>query len=183
MIGKYDGFNNIFVQQLTELKQDLQAKLPGKKKELEALAVAGELEKERLKLQAEQRQKEEDERALLEAQELRKKSEIEAKLEQEAALTEALFTSEAEATVQQEAPETRRAKKIRVIKNAGYAQIFAFWWESDGKNLDGDKIENTKISQMIAYAEKQCNKNGTIIESHHVVYDTDYTAINRKTKA
>lgn len=183
LTGKYDGFNKLFKDQLVELKQDLQAKLPGKKKELEALAVAGELEKERIRIQAEQRQKEEQEKMVLEAEELRKKAEMEAKLKQEASITEALFAIEAEATIQQDAPETRRAKKIRVIKNAGYAQIFAFWWESEGKSLDGDKIENTKISQMIAYAEKQCNKNGTIIESHHVVYDTDYTAVNRKIKA
>jgi len=57
-----------------------------------------------------------------------------------------------------------------------------FWWEKEGVKLPLDKIENTKISQMVAFCEKYAHKQSEKIESEYVKYEEDYTAINRKAK-
>ncbi|MBK7883038.1 MAG: hypothetical protein IPJ81_03900 [Chitinophagaceae bacterium] len=62
------------------------------------------------------------------------------------------------------------------------SEIFAMWFEKEGKNLPIDKIGNTKLDQMKAWAEKHAFKTGTKIESKFIKYEESFKAVNRKAK-
>lgn len=90
----------------------------------------------------------------------------------------------ANATVTENAPETRTSVNIRVVDYPGYALIFQAWFLSDEPkkmwDKDPEKLENMTLGRMKAFAEKQAP--GTKIESELLVYDENYTAVNRKEK-
>lgn len=168
-------------------RQEEIAKAAGKKKARleEEARLAKIAEEERLakqKAEREQREKEEAQRIQDEAAEAQRKAEEEARLKREAELTQTLFDKEVAIQNTTPAPETRTGYKITVTHQAGFAQIFMFWWEKEGVKLPLDKIENTKISQMVAFCEKYAHKNSEKIESQYVKYEDVYTAINRKAK-
>ena len=79
-------------------------------------------------------------------------------------------------------PESRQGYEITVLHPVGYTQIFAAWFEKEGKNLPIDKIGNTKLDQMKAFCEKAAQKDGYFIESKFVKYDQSFKAINKKAK-
>ena len=81
--GKYEGFKEKYINELSVSLQDIIDKLPGKKKELDEIAKAKGKEAERLKAEAELRAKvEADNRAKAEI-EAREKAEMEAAFEQQ----------------------------------------------------------------------------------------------------
>jgi hypothetical protein len=142
-------------------------------------------EEERLakqKAEQEQREKAEAERIKAETAEAQRQAELKAQMDKEAELTQSLFDKEIAIQGSVSAPETRTGYKIVITHQAGFAQIFMFWWENEGVKLPLDKIENTKISQMVSYCEKYAHKYNSKIESQYVKYEDDYTAINRKAK-
>lgn len=97
--------------------------------------------------------------------------------------TMALFEKDAASVADAPAPETRTGYDIIVTHQVGYGQIFQFWFEREGKNLPLDKMGNTKLDQMKAFAEKLAMKTGEKIESKYLTYQDSYKAINRKAKA
>ncbi len=96
--------------------------------------------------------------------------------------TMVMFETEAAIAENKPAPETREGYEIKILHPVGYTQIFALWFEQEGKNLPVDKIGNTKLDQMKAWAEKKAQKEGTKIESKFLSYEPTYRAINRSAK-
>ena len=80
------------------------------------------------------------------------------------------------------APETRTGVEIIVTHQAGYVELFTLWFKSEGVKLAIDKIGNTKLDQIKAWAEKLAMKTGEKIESKYLTYQGTYKAVNRKAK-
>jgi len=169
------------------IRQEEIAKADGeKKKRLEEEARLAKIaEAERMakqKVEQELREQEEAKRIQAEAAEAQRQAELKAQMDKEAELTQNLFDKEIAIQGSASTPETRTGYKIIITHQAGFAQVFMFWWENEGIKLPLDKIENTKISQMVSYCEKYAYKYGTKIESQYLKYEDDYTAINRRAK-
>ena len=94
--------------------------------------------------------------------------------------TMAMF--EKEATLAETVPqiESKVSLEIEILHPAAYVQVFQLWFENEGKNLPIDKIGNTKISQMVAWAEKFATKGGDKIVSKFLNYKDSFKAVNRK---
>jgi hypothetical protein len=147
-------------------------------------ARLAKIKEEQEQAAAEQKRREEEEQARLarEAEEARKKAELEAEVKKQGEQTMVLFEQEAAIAGTAPAPETRKGYDIVVTHPVGYTQIFALWFENEGKNQPIDKIGNTKLDQMKAWAEKYALKTGTKIESKFLYYEESIKAVNRKAK-
>jgi|GEM_PF-1957429 len=143
-----------------------------------------ELKKQQAAADAERKRREEEESARMaaEAEEARKKAEQEAEIKKQGDQTMVMFEQEAAIADTTPKPETREGYEITVLHPVGFTQIFALWFENEGKNLPVDKIGNTKLDQMKSWAEKQVHKNGTRIDSKFIKYEATYKAINKKAK-
>ena len=71
---------------------------------------------------------------------------------------------------------------IKVLHVVGFTQIFALWFEHEGKNLPIEKVGNTKLDQMLRWAEKKHMKDGTKIESKFLDYCEDVSAKTTRAK-
>lgn len=209
--GKYEGFADRYVSEMLAHKQDIVDKLSSKHNELQeqrrleieaadaarAAAAAQSkaeqeaAEKRQAELKAQQdaaaaekirREEEEAVRIAKEAADAQRLAEQEADIKKQGEQTMVMFEQEAAIAESTPAPEVRQGFEIVVLHPVGYTQIFALWFENEGKNLPVDKIGNTKLDQMKAWAEKHAHKTGTKIESKFIRYDETIKAINRKTK-
>ena len=176
------------------------------KERLEAIAKANEAEKKKLQAAAEQARKEEAERQAElkkqqdaaaeeknrreqeeqkrmadEAAEAKRKADLDADVKKQGEQTMAMFEKEAAIAETADAPETKVGYEITVLHPVGFTQIFAIWFEKVGKDLPVDKIGNTKLDQMKAWAEKEALK-GTKIDSKFIQYNDTFKAVNRKAK-
>jgi hypothetical protein len=130
----------------------------------------------------EQRKREQGEtdRLAREAEEARLLSEQNVDMKAQGDKTMALFNQEAAIAEAPDAPEARQGYDIEILHPAAYVQIFQLWFENEGKNQPVDKIGNTKLDQMKAWAEKHAHKNDVKIESKFLKYEPSYKAVNRK---
>lgn len=96
------------------------------------------------------------------------------------AQTMVMFEQEATLAETTPAPDTRQGFDLVVLHPVGFTQIFAVWFEKIGKDLPIDKIGNTKLDQMKAWAEKEAHKNGFKIESKFLKYEPTFKAVNKK---
>ena len=161
------------------------------KKKLEAEAEAARIENEKrnaeLKAQqekaaAEQKEREDAENARLqnEAEEAKKKAEQEADIIKQGDQTMVMFEQEAAIAESTPTSEARQGYEIEVLHPVGYTQIFQLWFQEVGKDLPVDKIGNTKLDQMKAWAEKVAHKSGLKIEGKFLRYTESFKAVNRK---
>lgn len=136
------------------------------------------------KAEADQREREAKETADREAkaEEDRKAAALASDIKKQGEETMVMFDQEAANAEVKAAAEVRQGYEIEVLHPVGYTQIFALWFEMEGKNLPTDKIGNTKLDQMKTWAEKQAHKTGTKIESKFLKYEESYKAVNRKAK-
>ena len=143
-----------------------------------------ELKAEQERMAAERKKREEEEAARLaeEAAEAQRKAEEQAMIKKQGEETMVLFEKEAAIAESVQAPEARQGYEITVLHPVGYTQIFAIWFEKVGKDLPVDKLGNTKLDQMKAWAEKEAHKSGTKIDSKFLQYNETFKAVNRKTK-
>lgn len=143
-----------------------------------------EAEEKRLAAEREQKDREEAERRRIEeeAEQQRKAAEQEAEISKQGDMTMNLFNKEAEIAEAGPAPSARLGYDLVVLHPAGWVQIFQFWFENEGSKLPADKIGNTKMDQMKAYAEKKAHKDNVKIESKYLRYDESFKAVNRKVK-
>lgn len=173
----------------------------------QAIAAANAKERERLEREAEEARKEEAarqaeiqrQREAAVQEQLRREEEeaMKRKEEEEAARlaaeqeanarkqgeeTMVMFEKEAAIADGTQAPEARQGFEIAVLHPVGYTQLFALWFEKVGRELPIDKIGNTKLDQMKAWAEKEAHKTGTKIESKFLQYNETFKAVNRKAK-
>jgi hypothetical protein len=143
-----------------------------------------ELRKQQAAADAErkQREAEENERMMKEAADAKIKAEQEAEIKRQGEQTMVLFEQEAALATETAAPEVRQGYEIEILHPVACTQIFALWFENEGKNLPVDKILNTKVEQMKAWAEKHAHKNNVKIESKFLKYNESFKAVNRKVK-
>lgn len=178
--NKFEGFAENFKTELSELRDMLIARIPSKQKELIALKEADEEEKVRLAEQKRLREEEEQKKLQAEAEEKKRGAEQAIAANAAAEEMNTLFEKEAAIAVSAPAPETREGYEIEVLNAVGYMQIFQYWFENNGKNIDMKKIGNTKLSQMKAFCEKEALKKHVFIESQYLKYNPVYKAVNRK---
>lgn len=128
------------------------------------------------------REAEESERLMRESEDQKRQAELDADIKKQGEQTMVMFEQEAAMADTAPAPETRQGYDIQVLHPVGYTQIFAFWFENEGKNLPVDKIGNTKLDQMKSWAEKHAQKVGAKIDSKFLKYEESFKAVNRKAK-
>lgn len=225
----YQRFQEEWVAEITELKNDLIQKLSSKKTELEeqkriadeaekarieaekaekerqeAIAKAGAEEKKRLEKEAEEarkleaerqailleqkaeadrlqkeREQEEANRLQKEIEDAKRKADEEAELKKQGELTMNMFTQEAELADIQEA-NARQGYEIAVSHPVGFTQLFAFWFEREGKNLGIDQLEKKSLGQIKSFCEKHAHKTGEKIDSKFLKYKETFKAVNKK---
>ncbi len=143
-----------------------------------------EIRRQQEKAEAERKEREATEAKRLadEAEAARAKAEQDAEIKKQGEQTMVMFEQEAAIADSTPAPETRQGYDILILHPVGYTQIFALWFENEGKNLPVDKIGNTKLDQMKAWAEKHAHKTGTKIESKFLNYEVSVKAVTRKAK-
>lgn len=66
--------------------------------------------------------------------------------------------------------KTKYQYEIEVTDKTGYAKIFIFWFENEGKKLSADKIEKYTLGRAKKYAEKRATDDEVFIESEFVQY-------------
>lgn len=137
-------------------------------------------EEERLAAEKSRREQEEKDRLAKEAEEAQKKAELDAELKMQGEQTMVMFEKEAALATTDEMPEARQGYEIIVLHPVGYTQIMALWFERVGKDLPIDKLGNTKLDQMKAWAEKEAHKTGEKINSTFLKYEETFKAVNRK---
>jgi hypothetical protein len=177
IVGKFDEYAAEFQNSIFDLKSALVDKLPFKKKELEALALADETEKQRLNNIAQQR-KLDDEAKL--------KSDNESKLLETSKQVENNKQSEVANTlfdlmngVDAPAKVAQGIEKYEIIvKNPlGYQLIVAFYFEKEGKTESIEKLEKMKLGSMKTFAESWAKKNGEKIQSPLLEYKEVFKTI------
>jgi hypothetical protein len=146
-------------------------------------AAAEKLKVEREDAAAAQKEREAAENARLaaEAEQNRIAAEQAAEVKKQGEQTMVLFEQEA-AMAEVAAPDARQGFDITVLHAVGYTEIFAMWFRAVGKDLPLDKLGNTKLDQMKAWAEKVAHKDGTTIESKFLKYEASFKAVNKKEK-
>ncbi len=153
-----------------------------KRKEIEAQAAKAEAERVEAARRQAEREAEDNARIAREADEAKRKAEQEAEIKKQGEQTMVMFEQEAAIAEVAPSPEARQGYELTILHPVGYTQVFALWFENEGKNLPVDKIGNTKLDQMKAWAEKYAHKTGTKIESKFLKYEESYKAVNRKAK-
>jgi len=143
-----------------------------------------EMKKKQDAAAAEQRRREQEEsdKMKAEAEEQKRKSDLEAEVKKQGEQTMVMFEQEAAMAESAPAPESRQGYEINVLHPVGYTQIFALFFDKEGKNYPLDKLGNTKLDQMKAYCEKVAHKEGQFIDSKFLKYEETFKAVNRKTK-
>lgn len=199
-----------YEREVSELKQQLIDRLPSKKQELDEAAEQQRLKEEndkkllqakneeqrqqaienQKKIEAEQqrqleekqkREKEEQERIQREAEEQQQKAEQKAESDRQAGTTMALFNQAAEVD-SAPAPEVRQGFDLVVTHQAGFVEIFQFWFQNKGVKCSIDEIEKVTMKQMKTFCETEAHKNNHKIESKYLKYEPKVITVNRKAK-
>lgn len=163
-----------------------------KRKQLEAQAAIerqkeqerqDELRKKQEEAAAEQKRREQEEadKIKAEAEEQKRKAEQESEIKKQGEQTMVLFEQEAMIAETSPAPEVRQGYEIEVLHQVGYTQLFALWFENEGKNWPLDKLEKL-LGPVKNWCEKKAHKDGVKIESKFLKYHESFKAINRKVK-
>ena len=109
-------------------------------------------------------------------------ADLDAEVKKQGEQTMVMFEQEAAVAELGSTSAVRQGVEITVLHPVGYTQIFALWFEGEGKNLPIDKLGNTKLDQMKAWCEKKAMKDNTRIESKFLDYQDSFKAINKKAK-
>lgn len=140
-----------------------------------------------LKLQQEQQEQErkrredEEQKKLADAAaEAQKKAALDAEIKNQGEKTMVMFEKEAAVAETTPSAEVRQGYEIEVLHPVGYTQIFALWFEHQGKDLAIDKLGTTKLDSMKTWCEKHAHKGGSRIESAFIKYNETFKAVNRK---
>lgn len=155
--------------ELESNRDDIIARLPSKKKELEKIAKADAEEAERRKQALAAKEAQE---AARKEEERRKQAEEErAKMEmaKKSAEMDGLF-GQAEAAEPVYAPKTSAKKKIRALNAEAFPEILGLWWSKYGKTLSVEELSKIFKSQ-VTFCEKLANGPESVtIESEHIEY-------------
>lgn len=166
-------------------KADEAAKNAKDKAEAERLKeIADKAERDRLQAIEDQKKREEQEQFQIQQQSQQQQQEAEQAIDIKAQGEQTMIMFEQEAAVAETTttPTSRQGYEITLLHPVGATQVFALWFENEGKNLPVDKILNTKVEQMKTWAEKHAGKTGTKIESKFLKYEETFKAVNKKVK-
>jgi hypothetical protein len=73
--------------------------------------------------------------------------------------------------------DVKKTLEIKVNKPQGWAQLFMFWFEREGKTLPNEKFEKFTFARIKKYCEDAANKSGEVITSNLVEYVEKVTAL------
>ena len=163
-----------YKKEVVALRKELIDKLPSKKAELQAIALAGKEEAARLQLEAENRKKEAESKLNQETEARAKQAAEDALAKEQAAQLDAAVNVQAE--LFQEAPKVKEGCEIVVNNIMAWQLIFTFWFEREGKTLPVEKIEKKTMLQMKSFCESFYIKTGEEIKSQLLEYKIIYKA-------
>ncbi len=142
--------------------------IPGKRKELENIAAAGEAEAKRLKEEAEQRAAAAQQSLNLELD--KKEQDIASTTEaaKQAGIADNLFNAK---PVVAAPTGVRNACTIRVLSVKAYPSIIAKWHMLKGVQLTPEEYSRTKVESMVKAVEKLYLQSGEKVESPDIIYE------------
>jgi hypothetical protein len=171
-------------KKLEKANEEDRAELEAKQKmdkEIEDKRLA-DLKEEQDKTEAERKQREDDDNArlLAESNKAIANAALATDIKKQGDETMSLFEKEAAIAEVNTDSESKQTYEIQVTHAVGWTQIFQLWFQTEGQNLTIDKIGNTKLDQMKAWAEKHYLKTSTKIESKFLNYKAVLKAVNKK---
>jgi len=135
---------------------------------------AAEMENNKLLREAEERA-----RLEAEAEEKRIAAEQAIEIEKAAKNAETLFNQVSEATTLGSAPVARHGYSITVQHQAGWVEMFTFWYGKEGVALSLPELEKKTFKQIKTFCEKMA-KDGEMIDSKFLKYTAEVKAVNKK---
>ena len=161
-------FNEQYLTEIGDYRQEILDKLPSKKTELERAAKASAEEAARIQTEIEQR--EAAELARKEAERIAREKEESKKTEVKKANDEAanLFDLNKISTPTY-VPKTKVTKKIRIVNPSGYMQVLMLWWAKEGSQLSDEELAKV-FKKQISFCEKVANKDGVFIGDSSIEY-------------
>jgi hypothetical protein len=205
--GKFEEFKKRYEEEVDDILLVQRDRLNGKKKELEeirdkeaeaarlraaaktkaekAAAEGARLEAERQKQEAEERKRQQEIESAAAAEKAKRDAETKVELEKDVAMTNTLFEHESEtAGINADKPEGRDGYEIVVVHQAGYQELFSFWYKHEASKLPAQDIpamEKKTLKQMKTFAEKMAHKDDKmIIHSKFLVYSETFKTAARK---
>lgn len=178
--SSFQKYARMYWETIDDLKINLESSAPSKRKELESIATMAEEEAENAKKLAKKRAEDEAEKQKQQAAERKKAEEANLNAKAEAGKMDNLFNATEAAVIPESGKsQVRTALKIKVTHQSAWVLIFQYWFENEGIKLGIDEIGKKSLNQMKAFCEKQATKTGEIIESGYLVYEEDFTAVNK----
>lgn len=177
----YDECSANFRENMEAHKQETLDLIPSRINELKAIAKSSAAEKKRLEADAEKRKKAQEDLALKnkKEQEEADAKKIEAQKKMQTAGN--LFNSSAALQqVKESQTKAREGYKINVIDTDGFAAIFMFYFEKEGRGLSVEDFSKKTMAQMVTFAEKSAHKNNEKIDSKHLEYVETFKAVVTK---
>jgi hypothetical protein len=167
------GFKSEFKAEISALKRELIDKLPSKLRELQELAKSDAEARGRIESERIEREKREAERIEREAEEAKAKAAETAELRAAAETINAIAESE---VLTETRPQVKEGYEIEVLKSGGWLMIVQFWYEKEGKDLDGGKIAKFTLERMKRFCEAYALKHEEKIVSPLIEYKPIYKA-------
>jgi hypothetical protein len=161
---------------MTVFQKDTIDRLPSKRQQLEEMAKATEKQKAKLLEDEAKRKKEVADQLIKEQEAANARMEVTVATQAAAEASQAVFGAMFSSGNNGEAPRVKETTEIIVKEVSGYALIFQFWLENEGKGLEVDKIEKKTIGQMKKYCEDYATKTGEVIVSNLIEYKDKYKA-------
>jgi membrane protein involved in colicin uptake len=174
----FDLIKVLIVDEINKFKLELVDKLPSLKTSLEEMAKAGAEEQKSLAEEKAKREAAAEAKAKADAEAKAKADAEELERKKIAEQTNAMMDNTV--LMDSAAPETRDGFKLQILNIKGIAEMFTFWLQNEGINLEIEEIEKKSIAQMKAFCEKVAHKSGNTIVSENVKYEPVYKAVNRK---
>ena len=163
--------------EIASYRDSLMDMLPSKKAELERMQKANEKEKARMAAELKTREQAEAER--IEAERKRKEEEEAAKQKMQAEASEIsnLFGQQAIVAPAGYQPKTSVKKKISINSPEGIMAVVSFWWAKEGQHLPLEDLVKT-FKKQITFCEKAANdkSNPEFINSSSVTYTDEIKA-------
>ncbi len=207
--GKFDQWAAEYKTEIRSIKIDMIDKLPGKKKELEAIAEqkrqadlaakqlaeaknaadkkAAEEAQAKAKAEQERLEQEQRDRELKEKQDREEaerlaklKAEQDAEAQKNIEQTELMFQNTMEAAAENTEVKVAESWSIEVNNPAGWMEIFRFWMNKEGMKMDNAAIEKKTMKQMKSFAEGWMKKHDESITSPYLIYSPVYKARTEK---
>lgn len=180
--AKLEDAKKYYWEIIDDLKVNIEAKHPMRKKELERIAILEKEDKaaaEKAKALAAAKALSESEKQKQEAADKQKASEVAAQSKADEGKMNNLFDATQSAVLGESKAQVRSALKMKITHQSAWVQVFQYWFENEGMTLGIEEIGKKSMNQMKAFCEKQATKTGELIQSKYIQYEEDFTAVNK----